>query len=930
LGADASSAAALAKSFGVAWPDVSDPLDQAVAEALTMVETYQLMLADLAEVAPGVAPQSCWSAGSIITAALRRAGVRAPAESTATLPRWVLGACAAAFHGGRVEALLVGTPMPMAMVDLNGTYPAMFSLLGLTPHLAADHFEVEVVAVEEVEALFAPEGFRDRLDDREWWAKTGGLFGLVEPHGELLPCVREAGERWRSVTAPLDLAGGSLWYHAADLVRPALAGKLPKILSAFRVLAVGTAPGLRPPRLPSGQECGLAAGDYGQALCRERQLAHEIEDDLPRWRRESQAKGVSVSGAWGIFARVDQRQVASTQESVALGPDGERLAKRGRRVDRAGPLTLWHIASAIPAACRAIIGMAQHDVEAAGGTVAAVLTDCLVLAAAPDARLEHCPGGPRQLPRSQEAVRLLSHEQLRAILRRFDTLLHPDGGEAWKAENGTLDNETLGLVVGLNKVLLGRDEGSRWGLVRSSDTSLGDHFEDPTGTNQHLPDGRLAWSAELEGPLLADALERGVGAPLRVPDDLPAWADQLALRPERATTMADVRRVRAAAADEGIPPFAHYFTAGDFDGDSPVCLAHGQDQATWQERDWWADGQPCRVAVQLPDGTELRSRTPQLPKDVRLREFYCATIRDKLADWLREYDPTVAGPQRGLRHVLPVHSHPALIELVGRSGEAAGDLASDDPVVYGQAANTEELLREAIALGSGELARRGVAGRTAKYVAAGRRPRLSTVATLAAAVAEGKPDRRCAGCGTELVGRAAKRWCSDRCRMTTARATKPAPAAPPVPAPDNVDLDRALDLLAALPGMPPAPLGLRAVGASKKLRGLVEECLAAPGVSPELLAQRVGADGPLAGRSPVGILASRLKNLAATLPVEAADLAAGREEGARRWGALLGAMVRAGGLHEDAALEELAHEPDGALRQRAANEYLSVVERVPV
>jgi hypothetical protein len=152
----------------------------------------------------------------------------------------------------------------------------------------------------------------------------------------------------------------------------------------------------------------------------------------------------------------------------------------------------------------------------------------------------------------------------------------------------------------------------------------------------------------------------------------------------------------------------------------------------------------------------------------------------------------------------------------------------------------------------------------------------------------------------------------------------------PVPAPENLDVAWALDLLAALPGMPAAPFGLRAVKESKKLRSLVETCLAAPGVSPELLAQRVGANGPLAGRSPVGILASRLKNLAATLPVEAADLAAGREEGARRWGARLGAMVRAGELHQDAALEELAHEPDGALRQRAANEYLSVVERVPV
>ena len=336
-----------------------------------MIAAYQLMLADLEEVAPGLAPQSCWSAGSIITNALRHAGVRAPIDSTATLPPWVLRCLRLSFPRRPGRGPARGRTHPHGHGGPERHLSAMFSLLGLTRHLAADRFEHEDVPVEEVEALFAPDGFRDRLDDREWWARIGSLFVQVEPHGELLPCVREAGERWRSVTAPLDLAAGTIWLHAADLVWPTLDGRCAKLGSACpRVVPVGTAPGLDPVRLPSGQRCDLTRDDYGQFLVRERQVADAIEDLLVRCRRVAMAKMVSVSGGWGVFGRVDQRQVASAQESVGFGPEGQRLVTRGRRVEQAGPLTQWHIASAIPAACRAVIGMAQHDVETAGRTVA--------------------------------------------------------------------------------------------------------------------------------------------------------------------------------------------------------------------------------------------------------------------------------------------------------------------------------------------------------------------------------------------------------------------------------------------------------------------------------------------------------------------------------------------------------------------------------
>jgi hypothetical protein len=677
-------------------------------------------------------------------------------------------------------------------------------------------------------------------------------------------------------------------------------------------------------RLPSGQNCDLGTGDYGQALWRERQLAREIEDSLLRARRESLAKMLGVSGAWGISARVDHHQVASPQESVAFGPEGERLVKTGRMVDQSGPLTLWHLASAAPAGCRAIIAMAQHDVEVAGGSVAAVLTDCVVVPAASEGCLEPCPGGPQRLPDGREAVGLLSHQELRRILKHFDPLLYPDRGEAWKGEEGSLYRPTVGLVAGLNKVLLGREEGGRFRLVRSSDTSLGDHFSDPTGTNKHLQDGRLAWAAELEETFLAAAVEAGPVAPVRVPKALPPWVDLPALRPGRVTTMPDLEWLRAEVGDPTAQPFAHYVQATFPLGDGPVCLGTGRDPATWQDWDWRHDGERCHATVQLPDGAYVRSCQPGASG------YVVSTIRDVFGAWLREYDPTVGGPERGLRHVLPVHSHPALIVLVGRSGEAAGDLASDDPVVYGLVRGAEQLLTEASALGSAELAHRGVPARTAERVAAGcTTPRPGTFVKLATAVAVGQPARHCAGCGAELGGRTGKRWCSDRCRKAVARATR---SAPPVPAPasagptDGGDLDRAFDLLASLPGMPPEALGLRAVKKSKKLRGVVAGCLGAPGVTPELLVHRVGAEGPLTARSPVGVLVSRLETLAPALAAEAAETAASAREGARRWGARLGGMVRTGQLGMDGARSELATEKDTALRLVALGAFSTAIK----
>lgn len=740
---------AMCHAFGIKWPQLDDPLDQLLAEALALSDLYDATLVELADVAPGLAPQEVWSAGSVMRAALRRAGMADPAVSTATLPGWVLGACAAAAHGGLADASLVGQLVPMALVDQNGTYPCDFSLLRLTPHLAAERFEHEMVPIGEVERLFAPPGFRERLDDRSWWANIGAVFVECEPHGERLPCQVGRGRGRRFRVAPLDLGGRTVWVHAADLIAPALDGALPLVRRAFRVVPAAAAPGLQPVRMPSGASCDLANDDWGLALLRERQIAEGIEDEALRGRRVPFAKSCAVSGGWGIFASEHSRRQKKPKGGKdfpawsAFGPDGERFTSRSRLAQVPGPVTLWHLAAAVPAACRATVAILRHDVEAAGGTVAAVLTDAVAVVASPERRLVACPGGPHRLPDGTEAVLALSHEELRAILARFDAVLRPWGGPAWKEVAGSLTGESLGLVLGVNRVLLARQDDGELRLTRSCDFGLGDHYLDPTGSDAKLPDGHLRWCAELQEPLLRAMAE---GAPLGLPPGLPTFADHPLVERHRVTNWRDLADLRYQLGDPDVPPGV-YFGRVRVPGGGPRPVVLGLDHAPEDVEGWpWRlDGEPAGVAVLRGDGVLDYTRAVQM--------VVVPDVGAAFAAWLRVSDPTTTGPASGLRQLAPVR--PERVVVVGKAPEdAEGHVASGEPHVFG--------------------AVRRCAGCGGALPPGSRRTRRFCCEGCRKASARGHARRGCQHCGEPLAAGASKtaRFCSVRCRMAAHRAAK--------------------------------------------------------------------------------------------------------------------------------------------------------------
>ena len=370
-------------------------------------------------------------------------------------------------------------------------------------------------------------------------------------------------------------------------------------------------------------------------------------------------------------------------------------------------------------------------------------------------------------------MRLLTWAQVRFVVERFETL-----GVRWKSENGTLDEPTTALVVGVNKIILGREDSAGvLQVVRSNDTDLG-WIVDPTGTGAHLPDGRAAWIAEVEGAILRAAVEHGSGSSL-VRGDLADWCGRPALRQFTPTTWPDLKAARAALGDPALRPYARLLRAsGGATGSGPVAVDNGSGPDSWAKLDWWWRGQQVSLFTLDALGTIL-----PLGGSGLLR-VHIDTVADHLARWLRENDPSMAGPERGLRQPVPVCSGPGLIGVFGKDGGrmAAQDDDHDatDQLRYG--APLGELRTAVQAVGVPVVAKAsGLGARTLqRYLDGTRTPDRETVARVASAVAELVDTARagqCPGPGCTITLRPKQHYCSSSCRNAAWRAAQVAGAA---------------------------------------------------------------------------------------------------------------------------------------------------------
>lgn len=466
-------------------------------------------------------PRNLYSGGGLATSLLRTIGVPPLAGSVigGVGHDQVIGAFAAASHGGWAEARTVRHPTACTHWDIAGEYGTVGRLGKVSDLLLAARRvarDVTAEATVELDRLHSTVDPTGALLDPAWWGRWLVAAVQVRPHGAILPARTEnrfkPGE-FSTSRRPIRVAeGGALWTTMADLAANRLAGgPRPEILRAVRVEGEGRSVDLRPVVLPLGRIFDPAADDLFGVLLDTRRAARS--SDLPGFRRErltAGVKGLIVGLATGATARVDtdplperpgRRHNDSKNEVVVIGPDGERItAPLGELIETPGVDYFPPASCAISAGGRLLAALVVALAEQSGGLVHQVLTDAFTV-----------EGG------DMPGVAGILADRIGVELR---------------PEHGTDRRPITATVLTQNRYLFTR--GAR--VIHTSEYALGGTYLTPfDGGDVRGPSGARTWVEHV-----CEAVAAGMngirpdGQNLTI--DLPVWANGWALSPIRGAT----------------------------------------------------------------------------------------------------------------------------------------------------------------------------------------------------------------------------------------------------------------------------------------------------------------------------------------------------------------------------------------------------------
>ncbi len=521
------------------------------------------------------------SPAGLATAIVRRAGVESPpvkfpVPDDAALRRWM-----GAHKGGWLSCELAGAGVfPACDIDAHSAYPACASLLGWWDLLTAESL-TEQDALADVRALCeqAVAGDVSSLLDPETWHRMGFTICEVLPDGETWPVEApdkdypqgHSGMRPVRCSAPLPFT----W---PDVVLAALSsGHVPEIVSATRLVPVGRQTGLRA-RLPLYDGTVLGIGDDPAVA-------------LVRIRDEDKARGDSRLAA---HLRV---LVNALAYGNAARVDEVRTYDRGRRdwvlSEKAAEHSFPPIAASVTGGCRLLVGIAEHLVTEAGGTVASRDTDGLLLVASPD-------GGRVRLLDGRQ-VGAISWPALDDVLDRFEPLCQfGNGTRFFKAVREHEGRPLYGLVLGIKRWAMATldDDGELGGVAEWTEHALGGSVIDPPLLAGFHESGARHWTREVWAYAFRRDIARAKGRaappiawPWEAGGSFPCLEREQAFTPARIAELAK----RGLKVRPGSYVVRGLMATG---GVSPLTLDPGGNLADWQSLDWrGADGERVQPNV---------------------------------------------------------------------------------------------------------------------------------------------------------------------------------------------------------------------------------------------------------------------------------------------------------------------------------------------
>ncbi len=672
---------------------------------------YRNCLAELAQ-HPGVdlVPQALYSPAGIGAAYLRAMNVAPPLEKFSDLDPRLLGWSMSAFYGGRAEARIVRTPVPVVVADFTSMYPAQNALLNTWPLLTAAAIDV-VVVTEDVRALLAAPDLTDRLFDPAVWRRQIGvtLVQLDHPGGVVLP-VRagyEPGAADYGIGVNPLTYDGQLWYALPDVLAARLLSDAP--------ITIAQALRLR----PRGQQADLArvmlrgrrdvdpreAANPFVAMIEER---HRVKrSDLPaqeRVRLDLFLKITANATAYGSLARFDRRDGPEPVPVLVYGPGDEPLTDKTKYPEDPGPYCFPPVAAAITAGARLMLALIERAVRDAGGVHAFMDTDSIAIVATETGGDVACTTG------SGESVWALPRADVVEILRRFEPLnpYGPDvinddpqlGRSPWKVEHDSLTMSVWCYAIATKRYALytpadagpqllqptdaleeaaadgdGVDTEGHSNFADWSEHGLGMYL-DPTPQRTRDQQGRRTWVNEGWEWILHSALEGERTA-------LPGWAGSFAVSQFSVSTPAQAGWFHLSP--EGTPsdrkprPFGFgilgqvpALAAGILD--SHPAAGFSRDAETWPHLEWYDrhTSRPIAVASNEAVGDDPAERADLLVSGVTP----LTTVGNVLQRYGGRPEHKSLGPAgdhatsatTGLLRRRAVLSAPLLTALIGKEG----------------------------------------------------------------------------------------------------------------------------------------------------------------------------------------------------------------------------------------------------------------------
>ncbi len=455
-------------------------------------------------------PDVAYSPASIAKSYLDAMGIIPPKEKF-DVPDEIVGIAMQAYYGGRAECRVRRVPVPVMHTDFKSQYPTVNTLLGNSHVLKAKSLSFEDAT--DAVRRFVGRVTLDALFNPATWKKLS-FFALVRPDRDILP-VRTV---YNGVTQNIGINEFSsdrpIWFAGPDLIKAVvLAGKIPHIERAIRMVPHGKQPGLRSASL-RGMIAIHPKDDFFRHVVeqRERQasnrpLAHFL-------------KVLANVGSYGLFVEINPEKL-SKPVTIKVFSGDVSFEQESQVIEKPGRWYFPPLAALITAGGRLLLGMLERCVRDEGGTYLFCDTDSLCIVSSEDGRLVPCPGGTHRLPDGKEAVKALSRPQVQRIAAKFRALSPYDPTavpDLLKIEEVNFDSagrprQLTGYAISAKRYVLYQQDESTFTIIEPKAHGLGYLYPPIEKKNKDDP------------PWIFEAWNWMLRQELGLPHRMPSWVE---------------------------------------------------------------------------------------------------------------------------------------------------------------------------------------------------------------------------------------------------------------------------------------------------------------------------------------------------------------------------------------------------------------------